>query len=44
MKLIMLLFILTIFVHLKMEKVAKFGTVKEVMTKEVLSDIYRVDF
>ena len=25
-------------------KVAKFGTVKEVMTKEVLSDIYRVDF
>ena len=25
-------------------KIAKFGTVKEVMTKETLSDIYRVDF
>ena len=25
-------------------KVAKFGTVKEVMTKETLSDIYKVDF
>lgn len=25
-------------------KIAKFGTVKEVMTKEVLSEIYRVDF
>lgn len=25
-------------------KIAKFGTVKEVMTKEILSEIYRVDF
>ena len=25
-------------------RIAKFGTVREVMTKEVLSDIYRVDF
>ena len=25
-------------------KIAKFGTVKEVMTKETLSQIYRVDF
>ena len=25
-------------------KIAKFGTVKEVMTKETLSEIYKVDF
>lgn len=25
-------------------KIAKFGTVKEVMTKETLSDIYNVEF
>ena len=29
---------------LKDGKIAKYGTVKEVVTKEVLSEIYQVDF
>ena len=34
----------TISVPSRTEKIAKFGTVEEVMTKENLSQIYQVDF
>ena len=37
-------FIPTTSAPLRTGKFAKFGTVKEVMTKEVLSEIYRVEF
>ncbi len=44
MKLIMQLSIRIISVLFKEGRIAKYGTVEEVITKEVLSEIYQVDF